>query len=821
MLETDHTSYWFHITDTGLPEHLYYGPSVYYGSSARAGTADCEAEELIQALGDRRSFPGGNMISLDQEHPAVNPEDLCLELSGYGKGDIREPFVELVFADGSRTVDFRFVRAKSGKMPDESGKRRMEGTEVQQTRSAGAAETGTLLLPHAYDETGKAERLIVTLCEQAEKLRLDLVYDVFPECDIICRFARLYNESGKTVQIERLMSTQLDFSRDDLNMRSFHGTWVREMNPVDVPVRAGKYVVSSVCGASSSRANPFVMLYPDDTGEAYGLCYGFNLIYSGNHYEAAEVNAFGKTRFVSGINPAGFCWQLKHGSYFDTPQAVMTVSARGFNGMSTAMHAFVREHIVRGAWKHKVRPIVLNSWEAAYRKFNEKKLLYLARKAKEAGIELFVMDDGWFGERNDDTSSLGDWTANLKKLPGGLEGIAGKVKALGLDFGIWVEPEMINVDSNLYRTHPEWVMEIPGREHAEGRNQRILDLANPAVVTYLIQQMTNVFNAAQVSYVKWDMNRIFSDVFSKAFPPEQQGEIAHRYICGLYRMMKTLTERFPEILFEGCAAGGNRSDLGILSYFPQIWASDNTDPLARAKIQEGYSYGYPPSVISNHFSDSPNHQTLRETPMQTRFDVAAFGILGYECNLLDPSVRRFEKIRQHIVLYKKWREIFQFGTFYRVSGSRMQATQAHSAHRSWIVVSPDRSKAVGLLQQDLVTPSAQYAVFQAAGLDPEKQYHFYNIPRNMNLMRFGSLINTQTAFHIKKNSLLHWTIASYKRMPGEQEEHTVSGAVLMQAGIQLLPAFCGTGFDETVRYFQDYASRMYFMEAADVPNIPT
>ena len=797
MLETDHTSYWFYITETGLPVHLYYGP-LLEGSS--------EPDDLIRALDERHSFPAGNLISLDPEHLSVTPEDLCLEMSGCGKGDVREPFIELVFADGSRTVDFRYAGMKHGKMP---------AADSDCAESITDSCTEGLILPHAYDETGNTERLILTLQESAENLRLDLVYDVFPECDVICRFARLYNDSGKPVRIVRLMSTQLDFARDDLNMRSFHGAWAREMNPADVPMHAGKFVVSSVCGISSNRVNPFVMLYPDGANEDSGLCYGFNLIYSGNHYEAAEVSAFGKTRFVSGINPSGFLWQLKAGACFDSPQAVMTVSGSGFNGMSTSMHRFVREHIVRGTWKKKARPVVLNSWEAVYFNINEKNLLRLAKKAKEAGVELFVMDDGWFGNRDDDTTSLGDWNVNKKKLPDGLKGLSDKIRKTGLAFGIWVEPEMVSVRSDLYRAHPEWVMEIPGRVQAEGRNQRILDLANPAVAAYLTEQMTSLFDSADISYVKWDMNRIFSDVYSKAFPPEQQGEIAHRYVCGLYRIMQELTNRFPEILFEGCAAGGSRFDLGILCYFPQIWASDNTDPLTRAKIQEGYSYGYPLSVISCHVSDSPNHQTLRETPIETRFNTAAFGILGYECNLADLPEREFRKIQEQILLYKKWREVFQFGRFYRVSGNSLQASSAHSAHRSWITVSEDRSRAVGYLQQEMVTPNAQHAVFRAAGLDPEREYHFCNVPQDVDLMSFGSLINTQTPIHVRQNSALHRTIARLKKMPGEQEMHTVSGAVLMNAGITLQPGFAGSGYDESVRWFQDYASRMYFMEMVE------
>lgn len=312
----------------------------------------------------------------------------------------------------------------------------------------------------------------------------------------------------------------------------------------------------------------------------------------------------------------------------------------GFNQMSQRLHYFIREHIVRGTWQKKERPILLNSWEASYFDISEKKLLKLAKEAKEVGIELFVMDDGWFGERMDDSSSLGDWEANAKKLPGGLKGLSDKIRGLGLQFGIWVEPEMVNVKSKLYVAHPDWTIEIPGQPHSEGRNQRILDLGRREVQDYIIESMSKVFSSADISYVKWDMNRTFSDYYSTALPPERQGEVAHRYVLGLYRCMKELTERFPEILFEGCAAGGNRFDLGILCYFPQIWGSDDTDALCRAEIEENYSYGYPLSAVSAHVSACPNHQTLRNTPLETRFQVACFGSFGYECNLCDMKKRR-------------------------------------------------------------------------------------------------------------------------------------------------------------------------------------
>ena len=789
-LQTVNTTYLFRVLETGHMEHLYYGPTL--------GTvlpADAEA------LSEKRAFEAGNMITYDAEHKSLTLEDLRLEVSGCGKGDLREPFVELLFTDGSRTTDFLYEDAWISSLPDNE------------------KPEDSLVLPHAYDVSGKAQRLTVSLKEAAKPVRLELYYDVYDDCDVIVRSSRLINEGDEPVIIERLMSAQVDYANSGMVMSSFHGAWAREMNRVDMPLDAGKHVISSVTGSSSNRQNPFVMLSMEETQERTGLCYGFHLLYSGNHFESAEINAYGKTRFVSGINPSGFSWRLAPGESFAAPEAAMTVSIWGFTGMSHQMHAFIQEHIVRGNWKNKARPVLLNSWEACYFDIDERKLLRLAEKGKEAGIELFVMDDGWFGQRNDDKSSLGDWRANAKKLPGGLKGICKKINEIGLDFGIWVEPEMVNVDSDLYRAHPDWVMQIPGRAHSEGRNQRILDLANPEVVDYLIGEMTQVFSSANIRYVKWDMNRIFSDVYSPHLPAGQQVETAHRYICGLYRMLDTLTKRFPDILFEGCAAGGNRFDAGMLCYFPQIWASDNTDPICRAQIQEGYSYGYPMSVIGAHVSGSPNHQTLRATPLDTRFAVAMFGVLGYECNLVDMKQRDFEEIKVQIDIYKKWREVLQFGDFYRsgavLAASQMTDTHNRSGIRSWTCVSKDQKRAVGMVLQKLVTPNTQYAQYRADGLNPAWRYRFYNNKIDRNIMQFGDLINTASPVHVKQDSLMHRAIARVRQMPGEQEDMVVSGAVLQMPGIKLRPGFSGTGYDENVRLFQDFSSRVYYMEAEE------
>ena len=778
ILTTPHSAYAFRRMDTGHLEHIYYGPSL--------GNPDLltesALEQCIDAMRERKEFAGGNMIEYDPDHPTLNLEDACLEISSYGKGDIREPFVEVVHADGSFTSDFLFEKA-----------------EIREQKSP------LKTMPCAYSEDG-CEQLAVTLWDAAYNLRLELLYSVFEDCDCITRSARILNAGGKPVRVKRLMSTMLDFADGAYQMSVFRGAWAREMERFAVPVRAGKFVNASYTGTSSSRANPFVILHKEETTERTGLCYGLNLIYSGNHYEACEVNAYGKTRLVTGINPASFSWLLDPGEEFESPEAVMSVTGRGFTRLSHQLHRFVREHIVRGYWKDRIRPVLLNSWEAAYFKFDEAKLLRMAKYAKEAGIELFVMDDGWFGERNDDTRSLGDWKANTRKLPGGIRRLSEKIAELGLDFGIWVEPEMVNTDSDLYRSHPEWVMAIPGLPHSEGRHQRMLDFANPEVVSYMTEQMRTVFRSGRISYVKWDMNRIMSDVYSPYLPAERQEETAHRYMLGVYRMMKTLTEEFPEILFEGCAAGGNRFDLGILCYFPQIWASDNTDALQRVHIQEGYSFGYPMSVIGAHVSSSPNHQTLRAMPLESRFAAAAFGILGYELNLADLSRAEFHKIKEQIRVYKEWREVLQKGDFYR---------GVNENTHEWTCVSEDQKKGVCMMFQELTVPNQIHTLFRPRGLDKTAQYTVYNIKTDLDIRQFGDLINTVSPVHIRQGSQLHNVMSRFVKMPGEQEMFLVPGAVLMRAGIQLSPAYAGTGFNEKTRCFQDFSSRLYFLEAQE------
>ena len=774
VLDTENTTYCFKLLPTGQLEHLYYG-----------GKIDIDSEEEAEVLVEKHAFAPGNTNIYDQEHPEYSLEDMRLEMSSYGKSDIREPFIDIEFADGCLSTDFVY-----------------ESSTVTEGKKPLAT------MPSSYEDNGIVDELTIVLREKEYGLKLELHYSVFENRDVISRYSKLINSGDSAISLMRLMSNQVDFETNDYILTTFNGGWAREMNRNDFTVTAGKHVNYSYTGSSSSRANPFVMLSKESTSEDYGDCYGFNLVYSGNHYEAVEVNTFGKTRFVQGINPQSFKFTLESGDEFEAPEAVMTYSDKGYNGMSQRMHEFVRQCIVRGVWKDKVRPVLLNSWEAAYFDINESRLLKLAKAGKEAGIELFVMDDGWFGERNDDKSSLGDWYVNKKKLPNGVDGLCKKINDLGLDFGLWVEPEMVNVNSNLYRQHPDWVMEIPGKHHTEGRNQRILDFANPEVVDYMTKQMASVFSSANIKYIKWDMNRIFSDYHSQYLSADHQGETAHRYILGLYKMMKDLTEQFPEILFEGCAAGGNRFDLGILSFFPQIWASDDTDALYRVNGMTGYSYGYPMSTVSAHVSACPNHQTLRTTPLTTRFNVAAFGVCGYECNLCDMKKEDLEEIAQQIQTYKNWRETLQFGSFYRGRNDNVH---------EWTCVSKDKERAVGMIMQELVQPNSQFEQYTPKGLDAKTKYDFSNRDLRYNIKNFGDLVNTAAPIHVKPDSLVHNVLAKFVTMPGEKEEYTARGSVLM-GGVKLHQSFAATGYSDKTRYFQDFGSRIYFMEKHEEKN---
>ncbi len=816
VLQTANTTYAFEVMPTGHLQHLYYGKKLRFR----------ENPEEFSALRQKREFPIGNAISYEQDNLALTMEDTLLEVSGPGKGDLRASMAEVVFADGARSLDF-----------------------IYKTHEISNLIPKRATLPGSYAEDGnhEAKVLRITLSERAGiveknyRLRLVLTYIVYEAEDIITRYADLYNDGDEEVEVRRLLSMQLDLPDKGYEGIFFDGAWAREMHSYHVSLGHGMHVSRSNCGASSNRANPFFMVARPNCDEDRGECFGFNLIYSGNHMEVCDSNTYGKIRILSGINDEGFSYTVKPGEFLEAPEAVMTYTQDGFNALSHNMHAFVREHIIRGEWKGKDKPILLNSWEASYFKFDEGKLLKLAKRAADAGIELFVMDDGWFGERNDDTKSLGDWEVNKSKLPGGLKRLSDKIHGMGLSFGIWVEPEMVNVNSNLYKAHPDWCLVNPRRGHSEGRNQRVLDLSRKEVRDYVIDAMRNVFSSAAIEYVKWDMNRVFSDVFSTPSNAQtedgedvsgragiNQGEIAHRYILGLYEIMDTLTKEFPHILFEGCASGGNRFDLGILSYFPQIWASDDTDPICRAEIQQGYSYGYPMECMGAHVSASPNHQTLRRTPMKTRFAVAAFGTLGYECNFSDFTKEAMEEVKTEIALYKQYRSLMQHGVFYRGGagpladlGSRGDEVSAlynptgYGNITVWTMASEYGTKAIGMMLKKLVLPNTQSVTYYPKGLEEDTLYHFTNKELSYDIRDFGDLINTVAPIHVKPDSRLLDFLAKRIKLPAEKEDYVAYGSLLVNAGVALKQDFSGTGYNENVRYVQDFSAKMFLMEEAD------
>ena len=797
LLETQKTAYLFRLLPTGHLQHVYYGKKLELGLDAVGAEPAQQAALLaaaVEAMAPARANANGCSVVYDKEYPTLTMNDLLQEVSGTGTGDFRSPMVELTFADGTSTVDFVYEKAEV-----------LSGASTRVT------------LPCAYDETGAAQTLKLVLQEKCRTVALELYYTVFEDCDVITRSCTLVNRGEDSIGVKRLFSAQLDIPGKNYVLTHFHGDWAREMERSDTPVCAGRVVSASRTGFSSNHANPFVMLFAPGATEYSGEGWGCNLIWSGPHLECAEVSSQGDTRLLTGISPEQFCWRLDAGERLEAPEAVLTFSDTGYSGVSRHMHAFVQKHIVRGTWKKKERPVLLNSWEASYFNFSEASLLKLARAGRDVGVELFVLDDGWFGVRNDDKRSLGDWYVNKKKLPGGIRRLAEKVEAMGMKFGIWVEPEMVNEDSDLYRAHPDWAVRIDGRPHAEGRNQMLLDLTRSEVCEYLITAMSAVFSSGPISYVKWDMNRNFSDIYSHALPVQRQGEFLYRYQQGLYRVMSTLAQRFPHILFEGCASGGNRFDLGILCSMPQIWASDDSDAIARCSIQNGLSYGYPQSVIGAHVSNCPNHQTLRTTPLETRFAVAAMGVLGYECNLAELKKEELEAIKEQIALYKQWRRVLQFGQLYRVGGRLTGAAGTAALPETgdlvqWCIVSPDKRKAVAVTVQETVRPHTSRSTLRLHGLKDAARYHLTNRSLKYDIRRFGDLVNMISPVHIKKDSLLHNTVAHFIKMDGETEDRIVTGALLNHAGVALAQGFAGTGYGGNTRLYQDFDARMYFVE---------
>ncbi len=621
------------------------------------------------------------------------------ELSGANCGDFRLSSVCAATEDGRRGADLRYVSHEIRR-----GKYSLDG------------------LPAARDPEGEAETLSVILEDPALGLEAELLYAVYESRDVITRALRLRNTGSGKLRLEKAASCCLDLPFGSWDLLHFHGRHAMERQPERTAVMNGVMRLDSGRGASSHQHNPFCILCGRHTTEDAGDCLGLMLVYSGSFEIELEQDQMGSLRLISGIQSRGFSWELAPGERFDAPEAILCFRHDGLNALSQRFHRFLRQELCRSRFSSGERPVLLNNWEATYFDFDRDKILAIARQARELGVELFVLDDGWFGRRNDDRSSLGDWFVNEEKLPGGLEPLIRGVKDLGLQFGLWLEPEMISEDSELYRAHPDWALAVPGREPALGRSQLALDLSRREVTDWICETVAGLLRRYDIDYIKWDINRSLSDLYSPALPPERQGELAHRCTLGLYRMMERLTAEFPQVLFEGCAGGGGRFDAGILAYFPQIWCSDDTDPIERLVIQRGSCYGYPLSAVGAHVSASPNHQTGRRTPLGTRALVAMAAGFGYE---LDPgklSEEEKERIRGQIRRFRELESFVREGDLFRLT-----ELDEPRDYEAWQIVSREKDESLVNLVLTHPRANARPLHLRLKGLDPTASYRLERV----------------------------------------------------------------------------------------------
>ena len=705
-----------------------------------------------KALRDRPDFdhlfetaPRAMAACFFDDDTAYSLEHIRQEYAVCGAGDTRLPALDARMADGSRLLDLQYQShaVTPGKPP-------IEG------------------LPATYTEQDdEADTLTVTLADPLAGVTVTLFYTVFAQLPAIARHAEIACTGENPVSLDRAMSLCLDLPDSDYEMVELTGAWARERHVATRPLAEGVQAVYSLRGHSSHQFNPFLALKRPDCGEMHGEVYGFSLVYSGNFLAQADVDPYHVTRVTMGIHPQNFSWTLRPGETFATPEAVMVYSDRGLNGMSQAFHTLYRSRLARGVWRDAVRPVLVNNWEATYFDFNEEKLLALATEARALGIELFVLDDGWFRNRSSDETGLGDWEVDTAKLPGGLKGFGEKLNAMGLQFGLWIEPEMVNPGTRLWQEHPDWVLHQPGRRPLPSRHQYVLDCSNPAVVDYLYDRLTALLDGAPVSYIKWDMNRSISDAFSCAAGPEGQGAVLHRYILGVYRLYQRLIDRFPRILFESCSSGGARFDPGMLYYAPQCWASDDTDAVERLKIQYGTSFVYPVSSMGAHVAAVPNHQLGRVTSLTTRANVAFFGAFGYEMDLTRLPPRGRELVARQVAFFKQYRRLLQFGAFWR-----LQSPFAHN-EAAWMTVSPDRETALVGDYLVLQQANAGYRRIRLAGLAPDRLYRV--TPLGSGAEPCGPA-------------------------------YTAGGDELMQAGLV-------TTGDSRMQHDGDFVSRLYLLEA--------
>jgi len=619
-------------------------------------------------------------------------EPIPLAYPTAGTGDFRVPALVVAAGDGSTALSLRYRshRIRAGKFA-------LDG------------------LPSTYvEDDAEADTLEVILADEPAAVEVELRFTIFRDRPVVARSATIRNAGAAPVELDCAMSLAVDLPDADWIMVGLAGSWARERHVVERRLVPGRQAASSTRGASGHQHNPFVALRRASTDEEHGEAYGFSLAYSGNFLAEAEVEPYGTTRLRLGIEPDTFSWRLETGAAFTTPEAIAVYSSLGLGGLSDAFHGLYRDRLARGTWRDRPRPILINNWEATYFDFDADRLVQIATTARDLGVELFVLDDGWFGARDDDTTSLGDWFVDRRKLPDGIAGVAHRITELGIGFGLWIEPEMVSQRSRLFEAHPDWAIGVPGRPRTENRQQLVLDMARPEVVDHMADVLAEVLGSAPITYVKWDMNRNITEPWTPSLPADRQGEFFHRYILGVYELYRRLTQRFPDILFESCAGGGGRFDPGILAYAPQGWTSDGTDAVERLRIQWGTSMAYPLSSMAAHVSAVPNHQVGRLTPLSTRAAVAFFGVFGYE---LDPTALDDDEraaIADQIVFYRRHRDLFQRGRFVRL----VSPFEGGRDRVAWMVVSDDRRQAVVGTYRILGSPDPGSERLRLRGLDP-------------------------------------------------------------------------------------------------------
>lgn len=709
-LSNEKISYIFNVSTDGKLLQLYYGKAL--------------PEKDYSYLIEMHHRP---MTTYRQEHDLLySLEHLKQEFPEYGTTDFRHPAISLRQQNGSRITDFTYLKHKIT-----DGKPKLNQ------------------LPATYvEDNSESKTLIITLKDDLTNVELELSYTIFSDLPIITRSTRALNKGTQTQAIENIASLSLDLPDANYDWLQLSGAWGRERAIKERALQQGIQSIESTRGISSHQHNPFVALKRKNADEHQGEVIGTAFVYSGNFLIQAEVDTWDVTRLRVGINPFGFEWQLKSNESFTTPEAVLVYSDQGLNGMSQAFHKLFRKRLARGKWRDQERPVLINNWEATYFDFNEDKLVSIAETAHDVGIELFVLDDGWFGERNNDHAGLGDWFVNKQRLPHGIGSLAARIRKIGLKFGLWFEPEMINKDSQLYRERPDWLIHTPQRQDHHGRNQFVLNFSMPAVVDNIFNQMSAIIDESKLDYIKWDMNRPLTDVYDSHLDFSQQGEVFHRYVLGVYRLYDILTTKYPNILFESCSSGGGRFDPGLLYYAPQTWTSDDSDAIERLKIQYGTSMLYPISSMGAHVSIIPNHQTNRLTPLETRGNVAFFGSFGYELDLNQLTDKEINVVKSQVSFYKKYRSVLHNGTFYRLLSPFNNDEQT-----AWMVVSPDKKIAIVAHYKTLNQVNRSYQRLKLKGLNATFEYEIDNsMYTGCELMNAGLIITDASSGQINEQN---------------------------------------------------------------------